>query len=197
MSYLSFRRDDHNRAGKTISGREAHTLMNRILFATDGSFSTMKAVEVVKHLLRSWTNAELIVVYVTKPLEYSDDPYPAELERHEEMKARRIEREALDQLFRDFHDRIRFRHVVGQPAITIATVADEEAADLIVVGSHGNGEIDRLLVGSVSHGVVYCAQVPVLVVKDWKKPISSSSPPGPPSDPVRHGRRYWNATMSS
>ena len=61
---------------------------------------------------------------------------------------------------------IQFKHANGPVAITIAAEAEEEDADLIVLGSHGTGDVDRLLVGSVSHGVLYCAQTPVMVVKN-------------------------------
>ena len=53
----------------------------------------------------------------------------------------------------------------GSPASTIAEMARQEGADLIVVGSHGRAGLDRLILGSVAERVVRLASGPVLVVK--------------------------------
>ncbi len=52
-------------------------------------------------------------------------------------------------------------HVVGG----ILSVADEVASDLIVVGSHGRGGLQSLLMGSVATKVVSQSTRPVLVVR--------------------------------
>ena len=49
------------------------------------------------------------------------------------------------------------------PAGAIVRAADEWGADLIVLGSHRPGAWGGLLLGSVAHGVVRRAQVPVLI----------------------------------
>lgn len=54
-------------------------------------------------------------------------------------------------------------HHTGHPSITICEVAKEVQADLIVVGSHGRGFIDRALLGSVAHGVLHRSHIPVLI----------------------------------
>jgi universal stress protein A len=53
----------------------------------------------------------------------------------------------------------------GIPADEIVRVAREEAADLIVMGTHGWTGIRHLLVGSVAENVVRRAHCPVLVVR--------------------------------
>ncbi len=68
--------------------------------------------------------------------------------------------------------RVRSRVEVGNPGEVITRVAEEEAADLIVMGSRGFGTVHSLVVGSVSHYVLQCAPCPVLIVKglpdDWE-----------------------------
>jgi nucleotide-binding universal stress UspA family protein len=53
----------------------------------------------------------------------------------------------------------------GAPAAEIVKAASEWRADLIVVGSHGRGGIERALVGSVADGVLRHTPCPVLVVR--------------------------------
>ncbi len=53
----------------------------------------------------------------------------------------------------------------GQPGEAIVSAAESEAADLVVVGTHGRSVIGRLLLGSVSEYVVRHSRVPVLVVR--------------------------------
>jgi nucleotide-binding universal stress UspA family protein len=52
----------------------------------------------------------------------------------------------------------------GRPAHEIVAVARERDARLIVVGSHGFGPVEGLLLGSVSAGVLGHAPCPVMVV---------------------------------
>lgn len=58
------------------------------------------------------------------------------------------------------------RVVHGDPGTVICRIAEDEAFDLIVVGSHGSGFIKRVLLGSVSHHVLHHAPCPVLVVRE-------------------------------
>lgn len=53
----------------------------------------------------------------------------------------------------------------GRPEQAILEAAGRDAADLIVVGSHGRTGLDRMLMGSISEKVLNQAQCPVLVVK--------------------------------
>jgi len=48
---------------------------------------------------------------------------------------------------------------------TVLDVANETKADMIVVGSRGLGDVQRMLLGSVSSYLVHHAHVPVLVVR--------------------------------
>jgi nucleotide-binding universal stress UspA family protein len=53
---------------------------------------------------------------------------------------------------------------MGPPAVEIVNVADDRNADLIVVGTHEPGLIERLFSGSVSGSVARMAHCDVLVV---------------------------------
>jgi nucleotide-binding universal stress UspA family protein len=56
------------------------------------------------------------------------------------------------------------RVVSGVAAERLADLADEEAADLIVVGSRGRGAFKAAFLGSVSSDLIGVARCPVLVV---------------------------------
>jgi nucleotide-binding universal stress UspA family protein len=53
----------------------------------------------------------------------------------------------------------------GHAGNEIITLAEHQKADLIVVGSHGKGKADRLLLGSVSNYVVTHGTITTLVVR--------------------------------
>jgi universal stress protein A len=67
--------------------------------------------------------------------------------------------------------------VVGSAANEIARYADEHAADVIVVGSHGHGLVRRFLLGSVAEKVVRQAPCAVLVVPHQTLRSATSTPP--------------------
>ena len=51
---------------------------------------------------------------------------------------------------------------VGDPARTIATIARDRNVDLIAMGRRGLGDLEGLLLGSVSHKVAHLADRPCL-----------------------------------
>lgn len=52
----------------------------------------------------------------------------------------------------------------GQVAKQILSFAEDQKIDLIVIGSHGHGDLSGYLLGGVSHKVSGLARCPVLVV---------------------------------
>lgn len=62
----------------------------------------------------------------------------------------------------------------GSPKGVILEHADAFSADLIVVGSHGYGMLERFLLGSVSQAVALHARCSVLIVRGLKTQTSES-----------------------
>lgn len=60
--------------------------------------------------------------------------------------------------------RVDVRTIVGMPVTEILDAVQKEHIDLIVMGTHGRGMLDHLLLGSVAERVVRKSPVPVLTV---------------------------------
>jgi nucleotide-binding universal stress UspA family protein len=78
----------------------------------------------------------------------------------EKAGARLLEEIAADHGLVDVERRV----VVGFPAERLADLADDEDAELIVVGSRGRGRFKAAFLGSVSSSLVGVARCPVLIV---------------------------------
>jgi nucleotide-binding universal stress UspA family protein len=73
-------------------------------------------------------------------------------------------RDRVQAFFADAGVAVDFAGVLGQPAEEIVELAEQQQADLIVVGTREPGFIERLLGGSVSQGVARRAHCDVLIV---------------------------------
>jgi nucleotide-binding universal stress UspA family protein len=65
---------------------------------------------------------------------------------------------------------------IGTPADQILKEANDRAADLIVLGTHGLTGMDRLLIGSTTLNVLQRTKIPVLAVPDGRKSRGSIDP---------------------
>jgi nucleotide-binding universal stress UspA family protein len=97
-------------------------------------------------------------------------PVEAELEAGERLLEQILSEEGLEDAER--------RVVYGFPADRLADLADEEQAELIVVGSRGRGALKAAFLGSVSTDLIGVARRPVLVV-----------PPGTAANERAHASR--------
>ncbi len=120
--------------------------------------------------------AELVVVYADlfePPPEFTAGQVKHIVETIERSKSRT--REQLQHHVRKIvPDGVVWKAVVadGLPASRIATIADEERADFIAVGTHGRGGLQRLMMGSVAEAVIREARVPVFTVRSTANPES-------------------------
>jgi nucleotide-binding universal stress UspA family protein len=142
----------------------------RIILAVDDSPCSKAAVEFVRRT--QWQKDTRVVVVTAVPT-----PLPAlslvdaggHLLDAEMLEAsRRGAREMMTRIqqeLRDLELPIQTEVALGDPREVILRVAEEQSADLIVVGSHGRSGIPKLLMGSVASHVVTHATCNVLVVK--------------------------------
>ena len=142
----------------------------KILLATDGSKDADLAARAAMDLSNR-TGAELHVVHARQdvrlagiPPTVTQDEYTRALERWEQDDREFLEEQA--ERLRIAGGTVAEAHLKkGRAADEIAGLAEELGASLIAMGSRGLGTIKRLVVGSVSEGVVSLAPCPVLVMR--------------------------------
>lgn len=76
----------------------------------------------------------------------------------------------------DGHPPVRSRVMHGDPRAVLRKMSDD--AELLVVGSRGQGVLDRLLLGSVASALAHHPTVPTIVVPD-QEPSTGAPPPAP------------------
>ncbi|WP_062308935.1 universal stress protein [Alicyclobacillus sendaiensis] len=145
--------------------------MKTIVWAVDGSECAWRAAEWAAEMLDKWPEAELVAVYAHVPTVPAADawtgigmPTVMDVEAQETALEQELREEVMTK-FKAYAGRVTFRGEYGAPADAIVSVADEVNADLIVMGTHGRKGLDRMLMGSVSTGVLHRARQAVLVVR--------------------------------
>ena len=79
------------------------------------------------------------------------------------------------------------RFAVGEAAPTIAQVAEDTEADLIIMGSHGRSALKGLLLGSVTNAVLALSNKPVLILRNKPAPANDSLKVGVAIDGSKYG----------
>jgi len=134
----------------------------KILFPTDFSPASQEAMSWATSLARD-SGATLLIMHVEEPpMAYGGGELYIDVQENEREDLRK----ALVNVVPLDHQ-VPFEHklLVGDPATAIVETADNEHADLIVMGTHGRTGITRLLMGSVAESVVRKANCPVLTIK--------------------------------
>lgn len=151
----------------------------KVLVAIDESNSSHNALEKALRLV-NYQNATFVILGVEEPVVMpSTSPLPGffgevpatnwqqetelvELEEKRTTEAIQWAENICHQAGISFKSRLE----LGDPKHIICDVAQQENCDLIVIGSHGYGVIERVLLGNVSDHVVHHAHCAVLVVRE-------------------------------
>jgi nucleotide-binding universal stress UspA family protein len=152
-----------------------------IVCGVDGSLDSRAALRVAAQL-SGQLDVGLVVAYVARPPQlFSPSPVGAGSRPAAPPGLVDADLRAGERLLQDLtaaeglHDVDR-RVVAGLDAADrLADLADDEDADLIVVGSRGRGAFKAAFLGSVSNALIGVARCPVVVV--------------PPGAAEEHGRR--------
>ena len=141
--------------------------LKRILVPTDFSDSARHALTYGCSFAREY-EAELLLLHVVENLTvgYASDLFPVPMaEVFDEISG--YARAELAKLTAEVTGKgVSARELVvqGKPSAEIVRVAREETVDMIVLGTHGKGMLDKALFGSTAERVIRRAPCPVLTV---------------------------------
>lgn len=145
----------------------------RIVVPTDFSTCAEQAWSLARRLARA-VEAELVLVHVLveTPL-FSETPFTMGHARDVFAAARQWAEEMLDKWVAEAHaEGLKARATLrtGSAHQEIVTLVVDERADLVVVGTHGRGGLNRALLGSVADRVIRLSPCPVLAVREPERP---------------------------
>jgi len=139
-------------------------MFKKILLATDGSSHAQRALEYARDLALL-EGAHVVVVHAFEQIpSWVGEPTLGEIVARHVNAGREIADHAVKEL-QDAGVEASAEVLEGPPAQAIIGVAEGTKADLIVMGTRGQGELTSLLLGSVSHRVLVHSDVPVMIVK--------------------------------
>jgi nucleotide-binding universal stress UspA family protein len=142
-----------------------------IICGIDGSTDSQAALRFAEQLAAR-LGTRLVLAHVAEPAHVPNvaaAPFGSsagriavaeEIEEQTEAAERLLEQVAMDAGLAGAERRVG----IGQPGERLADLADEEDAELIVVGSRGRGAFKAAFLGSVSNSLVGVARCPVVVV---------------------------------
>ena len=137
-----------------------------IVVATDGSENSRKAISYGIELAKL-SGATVHALYIVDTSAYSSIPMDAGWEAMYEILRKEGEK-AVNQV-KELGEAtgVEVREVLwdGHPSTEIINFAENNNADLIVMGTLGKTGLDRFLLGSVAEKVIRGSKVPVLVVR--------------------------------
>jgi nucleotide-binding universal stress UspA family protein len=142
----------------------------KILVAYDGSKDSNKAVEAACALSKGKASVTLLHVSAMPTMAYAgaaglEQSTVGLLNEGAKKTAEAVVKEGLDRAARN-GVKATGEAIDGTSVVeAIVTYASSEKFDLIVIGTRGNTGFKRLLVGSVSSGVLNHAHCPVLLVR--------------------------------
>jgi nucleotide-binding universal stress UspA family protein len=140
-------------------------MFGTILLAVDGSTYSEKAVELAKRLATA-TNDEVVVTHVTELLPARFQTFPgvdSQLDQ-EAVEFTRTYVAELEEAGVKARTELRSSQYGGIARI-LSVLADDLDAGLVVMGSHGRGDLTALLLGSVAHKVLHLSKRPVLIAR--------------------------------
>jgi len=144
-------------------------LFYRIVVPTDFSTCAEEAWGLAQRLAAAF-GSELVLVHVLVEASlFEEGPFSMDRTRHVYAAARKWAEESLEEWAGKAQGKgLKVRHVLrtGVPYREVVAVATDELADLVLMGTHGRGGINRALLGSVADRVIRLAPCPVLTVRE-------------------------------
>jgi len=143
--------------GKIKCERVCRDLLGKILFATDFSEQSQRALGLLETLKESGAS-ELVLVHVVDRGETEEEAQALRAAAEKELVG--VEHE-----LRDDGWRVKSIATIGIASKEVTSTANTENASLIAVGARGKGIIEGLLVGSTAEAMARRADRPVLILR--------------------------------
>jgi len=143
-------------------------MFDRILYPTDFSDVSMKALNYVKRLKDAGAKEVTVLHVIDERTLVVPDVFSGIDFMAVENELRKIADEECNKIVEQLREtglNAKFKIEKGIPFLEILKTAREEDVSLIVIGSHGKSNVEEMLLGSVSEKVIRKAVRPVLVVK--------------------------------
>jgi nucleotide-binding universal stress UspA family protein len=137
--------------------------MKTVLVATDGSPTAACALDFAIARCRE-SGAHLEVLTVRTLAQHGDSEAPSGDHMDVQPVVEQIAADAAESA-RALGVAASWHTAYGSPATVIEEAAEELAADLVVVGSHGRNRLERTVLGSVSQGLASSCSIPLTIVR--------------------------------
>ena len=148
-------------------------MFKKILVGVDGSDSALRAVTHAAGLSKAF-DAQLVLMHVVQVSAIAQQALQVSATEHLKADAKsileKLSQEVLDQAREKALEAGAEAHLIdtatgdGNQARQLIQAAKREKVDLVVVGNRGRGQLEGLLLGSVSQKVAALAPCPCLIV---------------------------------
>lgn len=152
---------------KSLPEKKRATLPKRILVAVDGSESSYRATDFAISLARK-LGSKVYFVHVVDVAPYPT--YKEDVSEYVEVEGSFEDRGK--EILSNCMQKAKSKHVgaqsfleVGDPSHEIVQFGIDKHCDCIVMGKRGLGQLERILVGSITDQVTKLSSIPSIIVK--------------------------------
>jgi len=143
---------------------------NKLLLPTDGSNNALRAARYAATLIRNNPDKMVTILYV-RPRKGDWSNYSWVLEDKLDSGLDEMAREVIEKTKKTFEEEgvpakaIKTDVITGDPGRSIVKYAKDGNFGQIIMGTRGLGKLKGIILGSVSHQVLYMSEIPVLLIK--------------------------------
>jgi len=154
--------------------------IKKILYATDLSKNSVYAYRYAMNMAEKY-NAEIVILHVIEPIPpqvkhyvsiyVNEARWEEKIKTEQEMVIEQIKKRLQEFCKRESQDDPRCLFLVsrilvqpGHPAEEILKAAEEEACEIIIIGTHGKGFLKQTFLGSVARSVLDRSRKPVFII---------------------------------
>jgi len=160
-----------NQPTKTSNSSSALVWLRNILVATDFSQSSDRALEHALAVARTY-NSKIVLAHVI-PVDFMMAPELVDASREHMRRAAREGMERIRASNRFFA--VPHQEFIEEGALwpSLEALIEKHDIDLIVVGTHGVGAAEKLLIGSGAEQIFRQARIPVMTIGPdvWREPL--------------------------